>query len=86
MSVTAKVKIYQISPGLPTPDAPAPEAQSVRFSADYVTPDGQAINQEWAYYTPSLDIGMTVRTEVLVANGWNVGDSFTLTFDKIPEE
>lgn len=77
MAVTAKVKIYEISPGFPD-GGDIPEAQSVKFTADYA--DGR--NKEWAYATPSLNLGMTVRSEVVQSAGWQVGNSFTLTFEK----
>jgi hypothetical protein len=46
------------------------------FSADY----NDDANKEWAKYTPSLNLTMTVLNEV--ADGWEYGDKFTLTFDK----
>ena len=48
---------------------------SMTFSANY----RDSRNKEWSKYTPTLNIAMTVLPEV--ANRFNVGDAFTLTFD-----
>jgi len=77
MAVTAKVQIYEISPGFGDGNSPVPEAQSVKFSADYQ----DERNKEWAHYTPAIQVLMTVRSEVVQSAGWKVGDRFTLTFD-----
>ena len=78
MAVTAKVKIYEISPGFGDGNAPVPEAQSVKFTADYQ----DERNKEWAHYTPAINVGMTVRSEVVKAAGWTVGKAYTLTFEE----
>lgn len=39
-------------------------------------------NKEWAYFTPSLSLGMTVRPEVADQWGVEVGKTYTLTFDE----
>lgn len=68
MKVTAKVKLntkYESN-----------EAFVIGFMADY----DDDRNKEWAKYTPSISISMTVKPEV--AEKFNVGDAFTLTFDK----
>lgn len=49
---------------------------SLHFTADYA--DGA--NKEWAKYTPSLSIQMTVLDEV--AADWEFGDHFDLVFTK----
>lgn len=86
MAVTAKVKIYSISPGFASgpgaASAPVAPEQMVSFTADYLTEDGKAKNAEWAQYTPSLNLTMSVKSEVVQSNGWAVGDSFTLTFEE----
>jgi hypothetical protein len=54
------------------------DQQMLTFAPDYS--DGR--NQEWAKYTPALNLTMTVKAEV--GNKLNVGDNFTLVFE--PEE
>lgn len=46
----------------------------LQFYADY--DDGR--NQEWARYTPSLSLNMTVKPEA--AGGFEVGRAYTLQF------
>ena len=79
MDLTAKVKIYSIAPGFADGAPVAPE-QMVSFTADYLSEDGKAKNAEWSKYTPSLNLAMTVKSEVVRAAGWEVGKSYTLTF------
>lgn len=74
LPVSAKVKVYKNEPiGDPV------YAHSVHLSADYA--DGK--NKEWAYATPSLNLGMTVIPAV--AKQFPVGRAFTLIFDPEPE-
>lgn len=47
---------------------------TLSFTADYA--DGA--NKEWAKYTPSLNVSMTVLDEV--AEGINYGDKFDVVF------
>lgn len=72
MAVTAKVKVTGKSSPLSKGE------QGIYFSADY--DDGR--NKEWAPFTPSLSISMTVKAEV--AENFEVGQAYTLTFT--PEE
>ncbi len=53
-------------------------AVNVKFTADYR--DGR--NQEWARWTPSLDLSVTLKGEV--ADRFAIGKGYTLTFE--PEE
>lgn len=46
------------------------------FMPDYA----QGRNAEWAEFTPSLSLTMNVKNSV--AEGVQVGDAFTLTFEK----
>lgn len=48
----------------------------LEFQADYE--DGR--NKEWAKYTPGMSINTTMKGEV--AEQFQVGDAFTLTFSK----
>lgn len=91
MAVTAKVKIYSIAPGFAETTgldqsehtyAPLAPEQAVSFTADYMTEDGKEKNFEWSKYTPSLNLMMTVKSEVVKQQGWEVGKSFTLTFEE----
>lgn len=52
------------------------ELTSLTFLPDY----GQGRNAEWATATPSLSLAMNVKNAV--AEGIQVGDAFTLTFEK----
>lgn len=67
--VTAKVQVTRRTEG--------PEGQvSLEFQADYQ--DGR--NKEWSQYTPTMSINTTMKGEV--ANNFQLGDAFTLTFEK----
>lgn len=68
MSVTAKVKVYQNTPG-------GDGQTSLNFVADYA----DERNKEWAKYTPALSLSMQVLDSV--AEQFPVGQAFTLTFD-----
>lgn len=77
IDVTAKVAIYSISPGFPdSENMVQPEEQTVRFTADY----GDDRNKEWAKTTPSIDVGITVKSEVVKSAGWEKGKHYTLVF------
>lgn len=83
MAVTAKVKIYSIAPGFGSvTKLPIAPEQAVSFTADYMTEDGKEKNSEWSKYTPSLNLTMNVKSEVVKDQGWEVGKSFTLTFEE----
>lgn len=79
LDVTAKVKIYSIAPGFSDGGQPHAPEQMVSFTADYITPEGKEKNSEWSKYTPSLNLVMTVKSEVVERNGWEVGKSYMLT-------
>lgn len=49
---------------------------AVRFNADYR--DGR--NKEWARWTPSLDLSVTLKGEV--ADKFAIGQGYTLTFEQ----
>lgn len=66
---TAKTKIH-------TREGGGSGTVRLTFEPDY----GQGKNAEWAEATPSLHIAMNVKTDV--AEGIEVGDTFTLTFEK----
>ena len=69
-SVTAKVRVHTVTPcGI--------DQTSIGLSAHYRDGDNE-INQEWAKYTPSLSLTMTVKPEV--AEVFPVGQAFLLTF------
>lgn len=70
MSVTAKVICNQATANV--------EETTLTFYADYQ--DGR--NKEWAKFTPSLSLTMTVKNEV--AAHFPPGQAYTLTFT--PEE
>ncbi len=70
--VTAKIKCTGKSPTEDGEDAQV----SLTFGPDYA--DGR--NQEWAKYTPGLSLTMGVKASV--AEHFEVGDTFTLTFSK----
>lgn len=67
--VTAKVKVSRR-------DELSDGQISLEFQADY--DDGR--NEEWAKYTPGMSITTTMRGEV--AEHFQQGDAFTLTFEK----
>ena len=48
----------------------------LQFAADYK----DARNKEWAYYTPSLNLQMTVRPEV--ADQFDLQGHYLLSFEK----
>lgn len=67
MAITAKVKVYSI--------AKVSDGQkAISFNADY---DDER-NKEWAKYTPTLSLSMTVVDEV--AAQFDVGQAYGLTF------
>lgn len=70
-SVTAKIKVTGKGPVIN-------QQVALSFNADYL----DERNQEWAYYTPALNVHMTAKESV--ANLFGVNQSFTLVF--IPEE
>lgn len=67
MAMTAKVKLYSISKGA--------EQTQLSFSADYA----EGRNKEWALNTPILNLTMSVKNGI--AEDYNVGQAFTLTFE-----
>jgi hypothetical protein len=71
MAITAKVQVARKE----VTAAAADGETDLVFSADYA--DGR--NKEWAKYTPGLDLRMRVKNSV--AEQFNVGDAFTLTFE-----
>lgn len=73
MSVTAKVFLSGKSPN-------GSGETVLNFTADYA--DGR--NREWAKYTPSLSLSMTVLDEVAEQFG-DHGSKFALTFEKSEE-
>ena len=67
MSITAKARV--------TGKTPNTDGQTnLNFGANYVS----GLNQEWAKYTPILNITMVVLDSV--AENFEVGQAFTLTF------
>lgn len=70
MSVTAKVVLHTKTQQLTD--------TRLEFTADYK--DGR--NQEWAQYTPTLQMSMTVKPEI--GEQFPIGGAYTLTFT--PEE
>jgi hypothetical protein len=75
MAFTAKMAIWDM--------ADAGDNQTrLRFNAPYNDKDGNRINEEWAKYTPALNLDMTVMNEVVEAQALEIGDSFTVRFDK----
>lgn len=71
MKITAKVRCNSRS------DVGDPDQDVVTFGADYLSEDGQAINADWARYTPAMSITMNVRKSVPFV----AGQAYTLTFD-----
>lgn len=69
-SVTAKVRVHTVTPY-------ADGQVGIGLSANY-REDDNLINQEWAKYTPTLGITMTVKAEV--AHHFPMGQAFLLTF------
>ncbi len=68
MQITAKIKV--------TTKSDVNDGQvNLGFNADYA--DDR--NKEWAKYTPALSLSMAVLESV--ADHFEVGQSFTLTFD-----
>lgn len=70
-NITAKIKVTNMS-------SPVGGQQTISFSPDY----NDERNKEWAQFTPSLSLSMSVKDEV--AGYFAVGQAFTLTFT--PEE
>lgn len=69
--LVAKVKLYRVDP--------VGDGQThLKFHAPYTDDAGNRINQEWAKYTPALNIEMTVIDSV--AEGLMVGQAYELTF------
>lgn len=73
MSITAKAKCSGKSLTNMGTDY---EAVNLTFGADYAN----GANKAWASATPTLNLTMTVKPEV--AKHFEIGSSFTLTFDK----
>ncbi len=67
--ITAKVKCTNKEPAWN-------DGATLSFQPDYA--DGR--NKAWAEATPALSLTMTVKGEV--AERFEVGDAFTLTFEK----
>lgn len=70
-AITAKVVVTRHHA---TPEGSAPEQVVVDLAADY---EGNR-NQAWSVYTPRLNMTMVVKPEV--AEHFQAGKSFTLTF------
>ena len=54
----------------------APNGVALSFNADYSNDQ----NKEWAKYTPSMHLGMTVKEEV--AELFDFNETYLLTFEK----
>ena len=67
---TAKVRVHSITPS-------GADQVTVALSAHYRDGDNE-INQEWAKWTPSLSLSITVKAEL--ADRFPVGQAFLLTF------
>lgn len=74
-SVTAKIRLTTKE----EPGGGGPDTATLHFGPDY-GPSGTEKNQEWAAATPALNLTMTVKGSV--AEQFQQGDTFTLTFDK----
>lgn len=55
----------------------SPNGAQLSFYPDYQ--DGR--NKEWAESTPTLNLSMTVKNELVEKLGLEIGQRFTLTFD-----
>lgn len=73
MKITAKVKVSSKQPQ-------GEGSTSLAFGADYA--DDR--NKEWAEFTPGISISMSVKNSV--AEHFELGQAFTLTFDPEEEE
>lgn len=51
---------------------------TLRFSAHYTDREGNRVNQDWAYATPSLGMHMVVQPEVAAL--FDVEGTYTITF------
>lgn len=67
--VTAVVKLY-------AKETKAPNGVFLAFNADYSNDQ----NKEWAKFTPSMNLGMTVKEEV--ADLFDFNETYLLTFEK----
>jgi hypothetical protein len=80
VSTTAKVKLdRKHDQTIGKPGEEAVDQVTLYFGADYEN----GANKEWAKYTPSISVTMTVKPEI--AERFNVGDKFTLIFDEHTE-
>jgi hypothetical protein len=70
--ITAKIKLDHVQ----RPGGGGEGTTTLRFQPDYA--DGR--NKEWAMATPSLSLAMTVKDAV--AEQFNQGDAYTLTFSQ----
>lgn len=78
MAVTAKVIVNAKTAFFTDTDGGNREINYVSLSIGPDYADGA--NAEWAKYTPTLSLSMNVLPSV--AENFNVGDKFTLTFEK----
>ena len=69
-TTTAKVRVHSVTPN-------GADQVTVGLSAHYRDGDNE-INQEWAKWTPSLSLSITVKAEL--ADRFPVGQAFLLTF------
>lgn len=77
MATQARVTLYSKTPYLATSKEGAATVDQVQLAFG-VTAD--ELNKEWAKYTPSLNIQMTVTPEV--ADQFEQGSAYRLTFEK----
>ena len=71
MAVTAKIKLNTVQ-------EIGPDHWQLSFTAPYADEKGNKINQEWAKYTPHLNINMSVNDDAV--KHFEAGKSYTLTF------
>jgi hypothetical protein len=75
MAITAKVKVQSKNEFLSNSTSDSKETGvQLSFTVNYAN----GANKEWAKYTPSLTLQMTVKPEV--AEKFAIGDNYTLTF------
>lgn len=70
-TITARLKIASITD-------PSNGQATITFGVNYLDPEGNAINQEWAKYTPGATVILSVREEI--ADLFEVGEPIHVTF------